>query len=46
VEPKSSTDLTIEGVRTFTTYHVVVSCHDASGAQADEIGHAETDVVF
>ena len=46
VEPKSSTDLTIEGVRTFSTYHVVVSCHDASGAQADEIGHAETDVVF
>jgi hypothetical protein len=46
VEPKSSTDLKIDGVQTFTTYHVVVSCFDASGQQAEEMGHAETDVVF
>ena len=46
VGPHGSTDLTFNGVNTGTSYHVVVSCHDASGKQTQEIGHAETDVTF
>jgi hypothetical protein len=46
VGPTASTDLTFEGVATGSTYHVVVSCHDASGKQPQEIGHQETDVKF
>jgi hypothetical protein len=46
VPPKGKTNLTINGVNTGTTYHVVVSCHDADGKQPQEIGHAETDVKF
>jgi hypothetical protein len=46
VSPQGSTDLTFNGFNTGTTYHVVVSCHDASGTQTQEIGHAEQDVTF
>jgi hypothetical protein len=46
VGPKGSTDLPFTGTRTGTTYHAVVSCHDASGQQPQEIGHAEKDVKF
>ena len=46
VNPKGSTNLTFSGFNTGTTYHVVVSCHDASGKQPQEIGHAEQDVTF
>ena len=46
VGPHASTDLTFKGLNTATSYHVVVSCHDASGKQTQEIGHAETDVTF
>jgi hypothetical protein len=46
VGPKVSTDLKFDGTATGSTYHVVVSCHDASGTQPQEIGHQETDVTF
>jgi hypothetical protein len=46
VNPHSSTDQTFSGFNTGTSYHVVVSCHDASGKQSQEIGHAETNVTF
>jgi hypothetical protein len=46
VNPHSSTDQTFSGFNTLTSYHVVVSCHDASGKQSQEIGHAETNVTF
>jgi hypothetical protein len=46
VGPQGSTDLTFSGLATGSTYHVVVSCHDASGKQTQEIGHQETDVTF
>ncbi|MGD1256614.1 hypothetical protein ACKUT9_20520 [Mycobacterium seoulense] len=46
VDPHGSTDLTFNGVNSNTNYHVVVSCHDASGKQTQEIGHQETNVAF
>ena len=46
VPPNGSTDLTFNGLSLGATYHAVVSCHDASGKQPQEIGHAETDVTF
>jgi hypothetical protein len=46
VPSKGSTPLTFNGLNTGTSYHVVVSCHDASGKQPQEIGHAEQDVTF
>ncbi|MGD1171141.1 hypothetical protein ACKUVQ_24135 [Mycobacterium seoulense] len=46
VNPHGSTDLTFGGINTNTNYHVVVSCHDASGKQTQEIGHQETNVAF
>ena len=46
VGPKASTNLTFDGLNTGATYHAVVSCHDASGKQTQEIGHAEQDVTF
>jgi hypothetical protein len=46
VNPHRSTDLTFNGVATGTNYHVVVSCHDASGKQTQEIGGAVTDQPF
>jgi hypothetical protein len=46
VNPKGSMNLTFNGFNTGTSYHVVVSCHDASGKQTQEIGHAETNVTF
>jgi hypothetical protein len=46
VGPKASTDLTLNGFNTGASYHAVVSCHDASGKQTQEIGHAEQDVTF
>jgi hypothetical protein len=46
VPANGSTDLTFNGLSLGTTYHAVVSCHDASGKQPQEIGHAETDVTF
>jgi hypothetical protein len=46
VSPQGSTDLTFNGFNTGSSYHVVVSCHDAGGKQTQEIGHAETDVTF
>jgi hypothetical protein len=46
VPPKGSTNLTFNGLSLGATYHAVVSCHDASGQQPQEIGHAETDVTF
>ncbi len=46
VGPKTNTSLKFDGFNTGTSYHVVVSCHDASGKQAQEIGHAETNVTF
>jgi hypothetical protein len=46
VAPNGKTDLTFTGINTNTNYHVVVSCHDASGKQTQEIGHQETNVAF
>lgn len=46
VDPNGSTNQTFSGFNTGTSYHVVVSCHDASGKQSQEIGHAETNVTF
>lgn len=46
VGPHASTDVPIKGFNTGTSYHVTVSCHDASGKQTQEIGHAETNVTF
>jgi hypothetical protein len=46
VGPRGSTNLTFNGFNTGTSYHVVVSCHDASGKQSQEIGHVEQDVTF
>jgi len=46
VGPKTNTSLTFNGLNTGTSYHVVVSCHDASGKQTQEIGHVEKDVTF
>jgi hypothetical protein len=46
VSPHSSKDLTFTGFNTGTNYHAVVSCHDASGKQTQEIGHDEADVTF
>ncbi len=46
VPAKGTTNLTFSGFNTGTSYHVVVSCHDADGKQPQEIGHAETDVTF
>jgi hypothetical protein len=46
VGPKGSTALKFSGFNTGTSYHVVVSCKDASGKQPGEIGHAETNVTF
>ncbi|WP_156764684.1 hypothetical protein [Mycobacterium sp. 1081908.1] len=46
VNPNGSTNQTFNGFNTGTSYHVVVSCHDASGKQTQEIGHAETNVTF
>lgn len=46
VNPNGSKDLTFNGINTLTNYHVVVSCHDASGKQTQEIGHQETNVAF
>jgi hypothetical protein len=46
VNPNGSTNLNFSGFNTGTSYHVVVSCHDASGKQTQEIGHAETNVSF
>jgi hypothetical protein len=46
VPANGSTDLTFNGLSLGATYHAVVSCHDASGKQPQEIGHAETDVTF
>jgi hypothetical protein len=46
VSPNGSTQLSFSGIALGATYHVVVSCHDASGKQTQEIGHAEQDVTF
>jgi hypothetical protein len=46
VGPKNQTILTFKGVNTGTSYHVVVNCIDASGKQAQPIGHVERDVTF
>ena len=46
VNPHGSKDETFNGINTLTNYHVVVSCHDASGKQTQEIGHQETNVTF
>lgn len=46
VGANASTNLTFNGLNTGTSYHVVVSCHDASGKQTQEIGHAEQNVTF
>lgn len=46
VGPKGSSPLPFNGIGLPVTYHVVVSCHDASGNQTQEIGHAETNVTF
>jgi hypothetical protein len=46
VDPKGSKDLPLTGTRLSIKYHAVVSCHDASGQQPQEIGHAERDVTF
>lgn len=46
VAPNGSTDLTFTGIGLGISYHVVVSCTDASGKQAEPIGRAETDVTF
>jgi hypothetical protein len=46
VSPKGQQTLTFNGFNTGSSYHVVVSCHDASGTQPQEIGHAEQDVTF
>jgi hypothetical protein len=46
VPPNGTTNLTFNGLSLGATYHAVVSCHDASGKQPQEIGHAETDVTF
>jgi hypothetical protein len=46
VGPNASTNLTFNGLNTGASYHVVVSCHDASGKQTQEIGHAEQNVTF
>lgn len=37
---------TFSGAPTFSTYNVVLSCHDASGKQKSEIGHVETSVTW
>jgi hypothetical protein len=46
VNPHGSTDLTFNGFATGTSYHVKVSCRDASGKQTQEIGHPEQNVTF
>ncbi|OBB66345.1 hypothetical protein [Mycobacterium sp. 852014-50255_SCH5639931] len=46
VGPNASTALPFDGFGFPVNYHVVVSCHDASGKQTQEIGHAETNVTF
>jgi len=46
VNAHDSTDLTFNGFNTGTSYYVVVSCHDASGKQTQEIGRADQDVTF
>lgn len=46
VGPTATTQLNFSGLAIGATYHVVVSCHDASGTQPQEIGHAEQDVTF
>ncbi|BBZ70258.1 hypothetical protein [Mycobacterium paraseoulense] len=46
VGPHASANVPIKGFNTGTSYHVTVSCHDASGKQTQEIGHAETNVTF
>jgi len=46
VSAHDKTDLTFTGFNTGTSYHVVVSCHDASGKQTQEIGRADQDVTF
>jgi hypothetical protein len=42
----SSSSLSFDGIGLPINYHVVVSCHDSSGKQTQEIGHQETNVVF
>ncbi|OBA73677.1 hypothetical protein A5641_04800 [Mycobacterium sp. 1554424.7] len=46
VGPHGTSSLSFDGIGFPVTYHVVVSCHDASGKQTQEIGHQETNVVF
>ena len=46
VNANSSTTLTFNAINTLTSYHVVISCRDASGKQAAEMGHVEQDVTF
>ncbi|OBK46806.1 hypothetical protein [Mycobacterium sp. 1081908.1] len=46
VGPKQPGQLVFNGFGLPVRYHVTVSCHDASGKQTQEIGHAETDVTF
>ena len=41
-----STDFSIGGLNSGTTYHVVINCTDASGKQGQPIGHVEQDVTF
>lgn len=42
----SNTSLNFGGFNTGTNYHVVISCHDASGKQSEELGRVEQDVRF